>query len=83
MTERTTAEGLVRLFRNYVWKLHGLPESVISDRGLQFITGLTRELNKMLEIETKLSMAYYPRNRWTNREDKPRAGIVLKNVCQS
>jgi len=33
MTEKTTAEGLVRLFRDYVWKLHGSPESVISDRG--------------------------------------------------
>jgi len=57
--EKTTAEGLVRLFRDYVWKLHGLPESVISDKGLQFAAGLTRELNKMLGIETKLSTAYH------------------------
>jgi len=33
---------------------------VISDRGPQFAAGLTRELNKMLEIETKLSMDYHP-----------------------
>ena len=59
MTEKTTAEGLARLFRDNVWKLHGLPESVILDRGLQFAVGLMKELNKMLEIETKLSMAYY------------------------
>ena len=59
-TEKTTAEGLVKLFRDNVWKLHGLPESVISDRGLQFVAGLTKELNKMLGIETKLSMAYHP-----------------------
>jgi len=32
-TEETLVEGLVRLFRNNVWKLHGLPESVVSDRG--------------------------------------------------
>ena len=59
-TEKMTAEGLARLFRDYVWKLHRLPESVILDRGLQFAAGLTRELNKMLGIETKLSMAYHP-----------------------
>ena len=47
------------MFRNNIWKLHGLPESMISDRGLQFVAGLTRELNKMLGIETKLSMAYH------------------------
>jgi len=59
-TEKTTAEGLVRIFRDNMWKLHGLPESVISDRGLQFAAGMTKELNKMLGIETKLSTAYHP-----------------------
>jgi len=59
-TEKTMAEGLARLFRDNMWKLHGLPESVISDKGLQFAAGLMRELNKMLGIETKLSMAYHP-----------------------
>ena len=32
-TEGTMAEGLARLFRDNVWRLHGLPESVVSDRG--------------------------------------------------
>ena len=31
-TEGMTAERLVRLFRDNVWKLHGLLESVVSDR---------------------------------------------------
>jgi len=39
-TEKTLAEGLARLFRDNMWKLHGLPESIISDRGLQFAAGL-------------------------------------------
>ena len=59
-TEKTMAEGLARLFRDNVWKLHGLPESVILDRGPQFAAGMTKELNKILGIETKLSMAYHP-----------------------
>ena len=59
-TEKIMVEGLVRLFRDNVWKLHGLPESVISDRGLQFAARLTKELNKMLGIETKLLTAYHP-----------------------
>ena len=32
------------LFRNNVWKLHGLPKSAVLDRGPQFVA----ELNKML-----------------------------------
>ena len=59
MTEKTTAEGLARLFRDNMWKLHGLPESVISDREPQFAVGLTKKLNKMLGIETKLSTVYH------------------------
>ena len=60
MTEKTTAEGLAKLFRDNMWKLYRLPESVISDRGPQFAAGLTKELNKMLGMETKLSIAYHP-----------------------
>jgi len=58
--EETLAEGLARLFRNNMWKLYGLPESVISDRGLQFIAELTKELNKMLGIETTLLITFHP-----------------------
>ena len=58
-TEKTTAKGLANLFRDNMWKLHGLLESMISDRGLQFVAGLTKKLNKMLGIETKLSIAYH------------------------
>ena len=58
--EKTLVEGLARLFRNNVWKLHGLLESIILDRGPQFMAGLIRELNKMLEIKSKMSTAFHP-----------------------
>jgi len=58
-TEGTSAEGLARLFRDNMWKLHGLPESVVSDRGPQFAVGLTKKLNQMLGIETKLFIAFH------------------------
>jgi len=60
ITEKTSAEGLARLFRDNVWKLHSLPESIISDRGLQFAAGLMRELNEMLGIRSKLSTVFHP-----------------------
>jgi len=31
--EKTTTEGLARLFRDNVWKLYSLPKSIISDKG--------------------------------------------------
>jgi len=40
--EETTAERLVRLFRDNVWRLYGLPESVVLDRGLLWQPLITR-----------------------------------------
>jgi len=59
-TEKTSVKRLARLFRDQVWKLHGLPESIVSDRGVQFAAGMMKELNNLLGIQTKLSTAYYP-----------------------
>ena len=70
--EGTLAEGLARLFRDNVWKLHGLPESVVLDRGPQFAAELTKELNRMLGIKTKLSTVFHPQidgqTEWMNQE---------------
>ena len=58
-TEEILAEGLVRLTRDNVWKLYGLPKSMISDRGPQFVAKLTKELNKILGIKTKLLTSFH------------------------
>jgi len=59
-TEKTSTEGLAHLFRDNIWKLHGLPDSIISDRGPQFAAGIMKELNRMLGIKTKLSTVFHP-----------------------
>jgi len=59
-TEKTMAEGLARLFRDNVWKLHGLPKSIISDWGPQFAAGIMQELNRTLEIKSKMSIVFHP-----------------------
>ena len=59
-TENTLTEELARLFRDNMWKLYGLPKSIISDKEPQFVVGLMRELNKILEIKSELSIVFYP-----------------------
>ena len=49
----------MRLFRDNIWKLHRLPESIVSDRRPQFAAELTKKLNRMLEIKIKLSTAFH------------------------
>ena len=57
--KKMSVEGLTKLFRDHIWKLHKLPESIISDKGIQFTTRLIKKLNSLLEIQTKLSTAYH------------------------
>jgi len=44
ITKETSAEKLVRLFRDNVWKLHRLLKSMVLDRRLQFAVELTSEV---------------------------------------
>jgi len=55
-----TAEEAARLFLHYVWKLHGLPKRVISDRGPQFVALFTKELYRLLGIRISSSTAWHP-----------------------
>jgi hypothetical protein len=59
-TDTVTSEGIARLFRDSVWKHHGLPQQVISDRGPQFVSRFMKELNHLLGIKTSSSTAYHP-----------------------
>ena len=60
--DTVTSEGIARLFRDQVWKHHGLPLQVISDRGPQFVSNFMRELNRLLDIHTSPSTAYHPQS---------------------
>ena len=59
-TKKTSAKGLVKLFRDNVWKLYKLLESIVSNKGPQFAAEITKKLNNMLDIKTKLSTSFHP-----------------------
>src|SRR5882724_7454957 len=60
----TTSDVMVsrvaQLFRDHIWKLHGLPEEVISDQGTQFVSNFTCNLSQLLGIKVATSTAYHP-----------------------
>ncbi len=51
--------GAACLFLEHVWRHHGLPEAVISDRGSSFISNFSRELAALLDIQLTPSTAYH------------------------
>ena len=58
-TSDITSLGVTRLFWDSVWRLHGLPEEVISDRGPQFVLNSMRGLSKILGIKVVALTAYH------------------------
>ena len=85
-TKETNSLGLVHLYWDHVWKLHGLPNMVISNHGPQFVLGFMKELNKILGINTKLSTAYHPQtDRQTERMNQELGQYVrmFMDYCQS
>lgn len=59
-TTKLTAEGMARIYRDHVFRLHGLPQKIIHDRGTQFDAKMMKELYKLLHIEGNPSTAYHP-----------------------
>ena len=55
-----TAVGSARQFRDNVWKHHGLPTRILSDRGPQFTAEFTTELYRLLGIKAAKTTAYHP-----------------------
>ena len=55
-----TSEELAALFLQHVWKHHGLPQTIISDRGTQFASRFWKALCQRLGIEVRLSTGFHP-----------------------
>ena len=61
-TTRVTAEQTAQLFYRYVFKDHGLPCDIVSDRGPQFISQFTRHLLEKLGIQGNRSTSHHPQS---------------------
>ena len=55
-----TAAGAANLYLWNIWKLHGLPRKVVSDRGPQFVAAFMKELYRLLGIKAAMSTTYHP-----------------------
>jgi transposase InsO family protein len=55
-----TSSGVARVLRDHVFRHHGLPRKVISDRGSNFVSAFMRELYSQLGIAANPSTAYHP-----------------------
>jgi transposase InsO family protein len=78
----TSSSDLADLFLQNVWKLHGLPQDIISDRGPQFASDFWRQLCSRLGISPRLSTAFHPEtDGQTERANKTMEQYLRAFVC--
>ena len=72
---------MANLYKEHVFKEHGLPKKVISDRGPQFVSGFMKGLYTQLGITPNPSTAYHPQTdgqtKHINQELKEYLGICV------
>ncbi|SOV07548.1 uncharacterized protein UDID_19213 [Ustilago sp. UG-2017a] len=61
-TNKLDAPKLAKLFLRHVYSKHGLPTSIVSDRGSEFTSHFWCSLSTLLGIETHFSSAYHPQS---------------------
>src|SRR5437588_6392643 len=60
VTSTLTAQELVAEFKERIWRQHGLPKSILSDRGPQFISSFWQELLECAGVKSRLTSLYHP-----------------------
>lgn len=56
-----TTKGVAQAFPSNVYKLHGLPSTIVSDRDAIFLSSFGQEFFKLQGAELHLSTAYHPK----------------------
>ena len=54
------SKGIAQLYFNHIFQLNGILDSVVSDRGTQFISEFTRALCALTGMKQNLSTSFYP-----------------------
>ena len=55
-----SSEGVAKIYRDEIWKIHGIPKTILSDHGPQFASKFMEDLTRILGTKKKLSTAYHP-----------------------
>jgi transposase InsO family protein len=77
--DSATAQEMGRLFFAHVFKHHGLPKDIVSDRDPKFTSKFWRTLWKRMGLELKMSTAFRPQ---TDGQIE-KVNLVIKQILRN
>ncbi|RXW13329.1 hypothetical protein EST38_g12526 [Candolleomyces aberdarensis] len=79
--EDMSAQDLAWLFIDRIFRYHGLPDSIVSDRGSVFISNFWKALTSRLDIKARHSTAYHPRTDGLTERTNQSLETYLRAYC--
>jgi len=78
-TMNISSERIVKIYRDDIWKLHGVPRKILSNRGLQLTSKFMEEFTKALGTKRQLSTAYHPQTDDQTERINQKIGMFLQH----
>ena len=78
-TTNISLEGIAKIYRNKIWKLHRVPRIILSNRGPQFMSKFIEEFTKVLGTKRKLSTAYHLQTDGQTERINQEIGMFLRH----
>ena len=80
-TNNVDAPQTAQLFFDHIYRYHGLPSDIISDRGSIFTSTFWNELMKLLNVKLNLSTPYHPQTDGQTERVNQSLEIYLRLYC--
>lgn len=81
--ESMTAQEFAALFNREVFRLHGMPDQIVTDRGTQWTNAFWSEFEKLVGFRTTRSTAFHPRTNGAVEVVNSRIEDILRNYVPS
>jgi hypothetical protein len=80
-TDTVDSDGIAEIHHRDIFRLHGIPQKFISDRGLQFASRVMRALLKQLGVEAGITTAYHLQANGKTERINCKVAAYLRMFC--